>query len=67
MGTRSFTDLLWYINSQTGEAVVFDDLAVTSGRNIDTLDLTVDESGSFIVFKNKLDDTLWFKNLEFGN
>jgi hypothetical protein len=66
-GVATFTDLLWLVDLDTGTATVEDDLSAVAGRDIDVVGLTVDSLGSYIIFKNKSDDTLWFKNLEFDN
>jgi hypothetical protein len=66
-GTMTFSDLLWQLDLEAGSATVEDDLSAVAGRDIDAVGLTVDSFGSYILFKNKSDDTLWFKNLTFSN
>lgn len=62
-GQVSFSDLIWQIDSNTGETLLVDNLFQTAGRQIDVIDLTADKSSSYLLFKNKLDDTLWLKKL----
>ena len=63
-GLITFTDLLWKIDTISGEATLVENLVETSGRYIDVVDISVDREGSFLLFKNKLDDSLWIKKLK---
>lgn len=62
-GLTSFTDSLWKIDLETGTADEVDNLFRTSSREIDVIDMTTDKSGSYLLFKNKNDDSLWLKRL----
>lgn len=62
-GMLNFSDFLWRIDLNTGEAMVDENLYNATGREVDVLDLTIDNAGSYLLFKNKLDDTLWLKRL----
>lgn len=63
-GTVSFSDLLWKVDTLTGAATLTENLSQGSGRNVDVTDLQVDQSGKLLLFKNKLDNTLWLKKVE---
>lgn len=63
-GVVSFTDSLWRVDlTDNGAATVVDDLSKTSGRQIDVTDIVVGDTGEYLLFKNKSDDTLWLKRL----
>ena len=62
-GLVSLSDFLWLIDLETGEARVEEDFLANTGRQIDVLDLTIDQDGGQLLFKNKIDDTLWLKHL----
>ncbi len=66
-GLISFPDRLWSVNLNDQSAREEDNLAVVAGRDVDITGLSMDQFGSYLIFKNKIDDTLWFKNLKFGN
>lgn len=64
-GMVSFVDSLWRIDlANDGSAVQVDNFQATSGRQIDAMDLQMDDVGNHLLFKNKNDDTLWLKKLE---
>ena len=62
-GLVSFTDFLWKIDLVTGTATETDNLLLTSGREIDVIDMVTNADSAFLLFKNKNDDTLWLKRL----
>lgn len=62
-GQTSFSDLIWEIDTRSGRTILLDNLFDMTGRQIDVIDLTASENGRYLLFKNKLDDTLWLKKL----
>lgn len=62
-GLVTFSDLLWKIDTVSGEATLIENLADSSGRDVDVIDVSVDQSSKFLLFKNKLDDSLWLKKI----
>lgn len=62
-GMVGFSDFLWKIDLESGTARETDNLFTLSGREIDVIDMTTDPSGTYLIFKNKNDDTLWLKRI----
>ncbi len=62
-GTVSFDDKLWYLNTQTGETVLLNDLYEEAQQEIDVLDPVFDPRENYLVFINKQDLTLWALDL----
>jgi peptidoglycan hydrolase-like protein with peptidoglycan-binding domain len=57
-GEVSFTDTLWKINVQTGNMTPLNDESFIT-RNIDAINLFLDESEQYLFFFNKKDHSLW--------
>ncbi|HEX4798951.1 MAG TPA: hypothetical protein VFV22_00230 [Candidatus Paceibacterota bacterium] len=62
MGTQSYSDKLWLMSVETGDALLLLDFVEISGREIDVAYIQSDESGSQLVLINKNDNTLWLYN-----
>ncbi|MCB9818846.1 hypothetical protein H6788_01565 [Candidatus Nomurabacteria bacterium] len=60
-GLVTFSDLLWRVDTVSGEATLVENFVETSGRYIDVTDISIDQNGRFLLFKNKIDDSLWIK------
>ena len=58
-GAISYSDLLWSIDIETGEATGLSEFLTESGREIDVSKIGTNETGSYIWFINKNDNTLW--------
>lgn len=58
-GLQHSEDLLWRVDTTAQEAVVLADPLQATGRHVDVYGLTVDASGTQLMFKNKIDDALW--------
>lgn len=59
MGTVSFDDSLWTIDTQNQKASVLIDFTDTSGRAMDVLKIGADTEGKKVYLINKNDNTLW--------
>lgn len=62
-GTVTSTDLLWQVSFKAGNATVLNDLQSETRRAVDVTELEADPYGRYLIFKNKLDDTLWLRLL----
>ncbi len=58
-GKVSFTDQIWYINADTGEARLLSNLYSDSKTLIDATHLTLDNTENVLLFTNKNDLQLW--------
>jgi len=58
-GTISYSDLLWSIDIETGEATGLSEFLLESGREIDVSQIGTNDTGTYIWFINKNDNTLW--------
>ncbi len=58
-GKQISKDYLWSINPETSTAILVADFNKLSGRTIDVIDLTINEEGETLFFRNKIDNTLW--------
>lgn len=58
-GVVSFSDMIWSVNVDTGEADLLTSPEIESGRQVDVAQLGTNEDGTLIWFINKNDDTLW--------
>lgn len=64
-GIISFSDVLWEIDIEEGDYIEVPAFTETVGKtqiDIDMIDIS--ESGDYIIFRNKLDETLWTIPLE---
>lgn len=52
-------DLLWNVDVTAQEARVLLDPLTYTGRTVDVTGMTIDENATHLLFKNKIDDTLW--------
>ena len=59
LGRVATADTLWLINPVNGSAEIIVDPEAEAGASLDIADVTVDETGSFVLFTNKNDLTLW--------
>jgi hypothetical protein len=58
-GIVSFSDVLFWIDTEEGSVKVLSALEEASGRLIDVESIGTDPSGTLIYFVNKIDQTLW--------
>ncbi len=58
-GVISYSDILWSIDTTTGDASVLTNLLSESGREVDVSKIGIDDVGKRIYFVNKNDNTLW--------
>lgn len=56
-GTASFSDILWMVDIENGEAVVLSNFQGESGREVDVSSIYATDT--YIYFINKNDNTLW--------
>jgi hypothetical protein len=59
LGVLSSDDVLWQINTATGEAHLILDPVELTTHSFDIVDLEVSPLGDFLTFKTKQDDILW--------
>jgi len=59
MGVSSFKDVLWELDTTTGEAVVLINLYVHAKENIDVIDMGSNFLGIMLYLINKNDNSLW--------
>ncbi len=59
MGTISFSDALWEVDTKNVISTPLVNLLIESGREIDVSQIGTDPEGKYIWFINKNDDTLW--------
>lgn len=59
MGAISYVDVLWELNTATGEADVLLNLATESGETIDVYGIGTDRLGIRVYLINKNDNSLW--------
>lgn len=57
-------DELWKIDTTTQRATVIVDLRTASGRIVDIIDPAVDATDSYLLFRNKIDNTLWMYRID---
>lgn len=58
-GAVAFSDALWRVDMQSGRGLLLSDFLSESGRKIDVSHIGTNETGTFIYFINKNDNTLW--------
>ncbi len=58
-GTLSYSDILWDIDVAGGSATALSNFLLESGREIDVSKIGTNETGAYIYFINKNDNTLW--------
>jgi len=63
-GLVSFTDDLWLVNTDTGAATLVFDIAKETNKNIDIVDLEIDNNDNYLFFINKTDLTFWSLSLK---
>lgn len=59
LGALASDDVLWQVNTTTGEAHMILDPVELTTFSFDIIDLEVSPSGGFLVFRTKSDDRLW--------
>lgn len=65
-GLLTSNDYLWSVNIEEGSASAQVNFQQQTGRVIDVHGIQIDSTGTYLLFKNKLDNTLWFYNTQFG-
>lgn len=63
-GKISFADSLWRFDTVSLRGTLVESLTETSGRNIDAVNVAIDQNSKFLLFKNKIDNSLWLKKLQ---
>lgn len=58
-GAISYSDLLWSIDIESGNATGLSEFLKESGREIDVSQIGTNDAGTYIWFINKNDNTLW--------
>jgi hypothetical protein len=58
-GLVSFSDNIWFYNTQTGETSLLSDLSLESGEEIDASNLQTNVRETLLIFTNKKDYSLW--------
>lgn len=58
-GRVSYSDRLWEVYPESGSATQLVNTLSESGRSLDIVDITLNDSGSNIYFTTKQDQTLW--------
>jgi hypothetical protein len=58
-GVLRSEDFLWRTNLQTGSAELIEDLETLANRAVDVDGITTNKTGSKLLLRNKIDDTLW--------
>lgn len=64
-GETSFSDQLWKVNTENGEATILADPAsFPGGEDVDGIKLSLDQNGDYLFFMNKKDSSLWELKLQ---
>ncbi len=63
-GTRISKDLIWHTDLHEDGSTLIADLSELSGRTIDVSGIRINQSGDHLLFKNKIDQTLWLYLLQ---
>lgn len=63
-GETSHADIIWGINTLTGDAYLVTDPLTEIGRDIDVSYISIDEKASKLIFINKNDNSLWMYTSE---
>ncbi len=63
MGRASFTDDIWQYDLKNNTSVMIENLSVDSGKTIDIIKPLLSENEQYLVFMNKIDNTLWSLDL----
>ena len=58
-GVVTSEDSIWYTDLDTQSAQLVADLTKLSGKTVDVTDMLLNYNGSLLLFKNKLDHSLW--------
>ncbi len=58
-GVISYSDVLWKINTKDQSATVLSNFLSESGREVDVSKIGTNDSGTYLYFINKNDNTLW--------
>lgn len=58
-GEVQFNDYIWRVSLSDQSATLFSNPEETGGRNIDIIDMSTDLFAEQLLFKNKIDNTLW--------
>lgn len=65
-GATTLNDSLVLVDLRTGDAFLRLDFEKTLGYPLDAIELLVDETDSYVIFKNKTDGTLWLYDATVG-
>lgn len=63
MGFISFSDDVWKFDTKNNISVIVDDLTLDSGTIIDVTKPILSDNGQYLVFINRIDNTLWSLDL----
>ncbi len=63
-GLVSFSDSIYWIDTDTGDAALITNIQATYGKNIDAINLNLSEGESYLTFMNKKDSLLWSLKLD---
>lgn len=63
-GVETSEDYLWSNDLATQSSELIADFTELSGKTIDVLHMATNQSGTLLLFGNKIDQTLWLYNLE---
>jgi len=66
-GSITFNDDLWEINNELFQATSLINILSSSGRELDIIELDYSEETGLILFKNKIDSTLWLFDPNLSN
>jgi hypothetical protein len=63
-GTESSVDYLWHVELEDQKATLIVDLSELSGRTIDVVDVKLTPRLDTLLFKNKIDQSLWLYRIK---
>jgi hypothetical protein len=63
LGLASFTDDIWKYNTSDGLSSMIENLQSDSGEVIDVIKPSISQNGQYLVFVNKIDNSLWSLDL----
>lgn len=63
LGTKSFVDKIWQVDTESGEAHLLSQIINESDRVIDIFNMDVDNKDNYLIFMNKNDLSLWSLDL----
>ncbi len=63
-GAITSNDYLWYTELNSQRAMLVGDLPKLAGKTVDVTNMTINDTGTILLFKNKPDQTLWMYKIE---